>query len=124
DLTGIVFAQAKLRAARFDKARLSLSNLARIDATGASFAEADLKGADLTGAILRRADFREADLRVQTAILPDGSTRDWPVRLSFIKPQEADFTNALIDRLLMEGVDLTGIKADPLTFKKLAELPG
>jgi len=124
DLTGIVFTQAKLRAAIFDKARLSLSNLSRIDATGASFVGADLKGADLTGAILRRSDFREADLRVQTAILPDGSTRDWPVRLSFAKPQEANFTEALIDRPLMEGVDLSGIKADPLTLKKLAGLPG
>jgi uncharacterized protein YjbI with pentapeptide repeats len=124
DLTGVVFAHARLRATRFDKARLSLSNLSRIDATGACFMGADLRGTDLTGAVLRRADFREADLRVQSAILPDGSTRDWPVRISFAKLMETDLTNALVDRMLMEGVDLSGIKADPVTIKKLLELPG
>jgi len=119
NLTGAVFTQCRLRAARFDDCRMSLAILSRVDATGASFAGADLKGADLTDAILRRVDFRGADLQVQMVTLPDGTTREWPVRASNAKLNEADFTGAQLAGLLAVGAELTGAKGDKAALAKL-----
>jgi len=47
----------------FDNSRLVEANLSTADATGASFAQADLRGAYMYGAILWGADFMRADLR-------------------------------------------------------------
>ena len=69
NLTGAVLWDCRLRAARFDRCRMSLAILLRADATAASFAGADLKGADLTGAVMRRADLHDADLQVQVVHL-------------------------------------------------------
>jgi uncharacterized protein YjbI with pentapeptide repeats len=110
NLTGAVFTECRLRAARFDRCRMSLAILSRADATGASFAGADLKGADLSDAILRRTDFHDADLQVQIVTLPDGTTREWPVRAANAKFNEADFTGAELAGMLSSGADFTEVK--------------
>jgi len=109
-LTGAVFTDCRLRAARFDRCRMSLAILTRADATGASFAGADLKGADLSDAVLRRADFHNADLQVQIVTLPDGTTREWPVRAANAKFNEADLNGAVLAGMLSPGADFTGAK--------------
>jgi uncharacterized protein YjbI with pentapeptide repeats len=89
---------------------MSLAILTRADATGASFAGADLKGADLSDAVLRRADLHDADLQVQIVTLPDGTTREWPVRAGNAKFSEADFTRAGVTGMLSPGADFTGAR--------------
>ncbi len=119
NLTGAVFTQCRLRSARFDRCRMSLAILSRADATGASFAGADLKGADLTGAIMRRAVFHDADLQVQIVTLPDGTTREWPVRAANAKFNDADFTGAQVKGMLAESAELTGAIGDQAALAKL-----
>ena len=117
-LTGAVFTECRLRAARFDRCRMSLAILSRADATGAVFAGADLKGADLSDAVLRRADFHDADLQVQIVTLPDGTTREWPVRAANAKFNEADLTGAEVTGMLSSGANFTGVKGARLAPSK------
>jgi uncharacterized protein YjbI with pentapeptide repeats len=108
NLTGAVFARAKLRGAKFEGARLSLANMAECDATGADFTGADMKGADLTDAVLRRARLHRADLGIQIINLPDGSTREWPVRAVGAIFAEADLTDARTEGLVVQGQGSSG----------------
>ena len=119
NLTGAVFTQCRLRSARFDRCRMSLAIFSRADATGAVFAGADLKGADLTGAIMRRADFHDADLQVQIVTLPDGTTREWPVRAAGTKFNDADFTGAQVAGMLGADADITGAKGNQAALAKI-----
>ena len=42
--------------------------------------------------------------------LPDGTTREWPVRAGNAKFNEADFTGAEVTGMLSPGADFTGAR--------------
>ena len=102
-LSGIDLFQANLKRAVFRGANLSNANLSWANFIHANASEANLTGADLRQAYLidtdlHRTDLSRADLR---------STHLSEVNLSLAKLDRADFTGAVMSRLLLCEVDLS-----------------
>ena len=112
NLTGAVFARTRLRSTNFNEAILNLTDFSGADLTAAQMRRADAKGADFSEALLRRTDLRDADLGVQVATLPDGSTREWPVRFILSIMDETNMAGARSSRVIAEGIDLAGVIGD------------
>jgi len=60
---------------------------------------------------LRRTNFSHADLKMQTAHLPNGMTREFPVTLRGCRFAETNFTGVECDRLKTNGEKPAGIIA-------------
>ncbi|HNB28201.1 MAG TPA: pentapeptide repeat-containing protein, partial [Alphaproteobacteria bacterium] len=118
NLRGALFVEARLRSAKFNRTTLDLADFSKADLTGASFGGANLRGTNFTNANLRRTDFRKADLSVETAVLADGSTREWLPRFVECQVDEADFTEAKASRLIAKGVSVHNAIGDK-TFLQL-----
>ena len=113
NLSAAIFVHARLRSTKFNKAILDLTDFTMADLTGASLAHADLRGANLSDAILRRANFSGADLKMQTAHLPNGMTREFPVSLRGCRFGETNFSGVACDRLKAAGTAPAGMIAEP-----------
>jgi uncharacterized protein YjbI with pentapeptide repeats len=122
-LTGAVFSRARLRSANFNQAILNLTDFSGADLTAAKMRGADAKGADFTEALLRRTDLRDADLGVQVATLPDGSTREWPVRFVLTIMDQTNMLGAKSGRVISEGIELAGVVADSALLAVLGGKP-
>lgn len=86
--TGVSLYMTNLRGAKLDH----YTHLVGSDLSGASFADADLRGTRVTGAILVRANFEGANLR--------------GVAITGSNLEEADFQGADLQGLTVVGVDL------------------
>jgi len=112
NLRGAVFVETRLRSAKFNRTTLDLADFSKSDLTGASFGGANLRGTNFTGANLRRADFRKADLSIETAVLADGSTREWLPRFVQCTLDEANFSEAKASRLFAKDVSASNTIGD------------
>ena len=112
NLSAAVFVCARLRSVQFSRTILDLADFTEADLTAAKLMNADLKGANFTHTILRRAKMNGADLRVQTAKLPNGTIYESPVRFIESKFGDTDMSAVQVDRLVVEKLNLAGIKAD------------
>lgn len=111
NLRGALFADSKLRSAKFHRTILDLADFSRADLTGANLEDAILRGANFTGANLRRANFRKSDLKIEISQLGNGQTREWPPRFVACILDETNFSDALSDRLIARDISLKKVIA-------------